>query len=83
MPENAHVETVPRETPTAKPAPKDRFLGLRITPIMRRRLANFAHNRRGFWSLWIFPIFPIPEIPYKFSGNFVHAQEEQPEKTEE
>ena len=54
MPENAHVETVPRETPTAKPAPKDRFLGLRITPIMRRRLANFAHNRRGFCSLWIF-----------------------------
>ena len=54
MPENAHGETVPRETPTAKPAPKDRFLGLRITPIMRRRLANFAHNRRGFSSLWIF-----------------------------
>ncbi|MCH7550722.1 MAG: ABC transporter permease, partial [Proteobacteria bacterium] len=21
---------------------------------MRRRLANFARNRRGFWSLWIF-----------------------------
>jgi microcin C transport system permease protein len=32
----------------------DRFLGLRITPLTRRRLANFRANRRGFWSLWIF-----------------------------
>ena len=31
-----------------------RFLGLRIDPLMRRRLHNFAANRRGFWSLWIF-----------------------------
>ena len=30
------------------------FLGLRITPLMRRRLINFRRNRRGFWSLWIF-----------------------------
>ena len=32
----------------------DRFLGYRITPIVRRRLHNFRANRRGFWSLWIF-----------------------------
>ena len=32
----------------------DRFLGMRITPLMRRRLHNFRANRRGFWSLWIF-----------------------------
>ena len=32
----------------------DRFLGLRINPITRRRLYNFHANRRGFWSLWIF-----------------------------
>ncbi|MEX0603873.1 MAG: ABC transporter permease [Marinobacter sp.] len=25
-----------------------------LTPIQRRRLANFRKNRRGFWSLWIF-----------------------------
>jgi microcin C transport system permease protein len=25
-----------------------------MTPITRRRLANFRANRRGFWSLWIF-----------------------------
>jgi microcin C transport system permease protein len=32
----------------------DRFLGLRITPLTRRRLQSFRANRRGFWSLWIF-----------------------------
>src|SRR6201987_3193784 len=32
----------------------DRFLGLRITPLTRRRLDAFRRNRRGFWSLWIF-----------------------------
>ncbi len=31
-----------------------RFLGLRISPLNRRRLHNFSANRRGFWSLWIF-----------------------------
>ncbi len=25
-----------------------------LTPLARRRLANFRANRRGFWSLWIF-----------------------------
>ena len=33
---------------------QDRFLGMRITPLTRRRLHNFRANRRGFWSLWIF-----------------------------
>ena len=31
-----------------------RFLWWRITPLTRRRLANFRANRRGFWSLWLF-----------------------------
>ncbi|MGQ0661983.1 MAG: ABC transporter permease [Pseudomonadota bacterium] len=26
----------------------------RLSPINRRRLANFRANRRGFWSLWVF-----------------------------
>ncbi len=33
---------------------EDRFFGIRITPLTRRRLHNFRANRRGFWSLWIF-----------------------------
>ena len=32
----------------------ERFLGLKISPLTRRRLMNFCSNRRGFWSLWIF-----------------------------
>jgi len=32
----------------------DRFLGLRVSPLTRRRLHNFRANKRGFWSLWIF-----------------------------
>ena len=32
----------------------DRFLGMPIRPLTRRRLENFKANRRGFWSLWIF-----------------------------
>ena len=34
--------------------PQDRFLGVRVTPINRRRIDNFRANRRGYWSLWIF-----------------------------
>ena len=33
---------------------QDRFLGIPITPMTRRRLVNFRTNRRGFWSLWLF-----------------------------
>ncbi len=33
---------------------KTRFLGFELSPIDRRRLANFKANRRGFWALWIF-----------------------------
>ena len=33
---------------------QDRFLGMKISPLNRRRLHNFRANRRGFWSLWIF-----------------------------
>jgi len=31
-----------------------RLLGIPVSPLTRRRLANFRANRRGFWSLWIF-----------------------------
>lgn len=32
----------------------ERFLGLPVTSITRRRIENFKRNKRGFWSLWIF-----------------------------
>lgn len=40
----------------APPIPGHRFLGIRITPLTERRLANFRRNRRGFWSLWLFTL---------------------------
>ncbi|MEX2615379.1 MAG: ABC transporter permease [Alphaproteobacteria bacterium] len=39
---------------TDMPIRRDRFLGIPIRPLTRRRIANFVANRRGFWSLWIF-----------------------------
>ncbi|MDF1552768.1 MAG: ABC transporter permease, partial [Deferrisomatales bacterium] len=32
----------------------DTLLGIRLSPLTRRRLQNFCRNRRGFWSLWLF-----------------------------
>ena len=30
------------------------FLGMKITPLTKRRLEGFKANRRGYWSLWVF-----------------------------
>jgi microcin C transport system permease protein len=38
----------------AVPARAPRVLGLKVSPLTRRRFDNFKANRRGFWSLWIF-----------------------------
>ena len=35
-------------------APIDRGWRARLSPLTRRRLANFRSNRRGWWSLWLF-----------------------------
>jgi microcin C transport system permease protein len=36
------------------PRPPDRFLGMHVTPLTRRRLDRFRANKRGYWSLWLF-----------------------------
>ena len=56
-PRSGHLEgrtalNQPQPRPTLRT--DDRFLGIRITPLTRRRLDAFRRNRRGFWSLWIF-----------------------------
>jgi len=38
----------------ARSLPEDAAPKRRLSPLMRRRLANFRANRRGWWSLWIF-----------------------------
>src|SRR5438270_8565645 len=47
----------------------DRFLGLRITPLTRRRLVAFRRNRRGFWSLWIFLALFLITLFAEFIAN--------------
>ena len=32
----------------------DAVMGMRISPLNRRRIENFKKNRRGFWSFWVF-----------------------------
>ncbi|HXV25750.1 MAG TPA: ABC transporter permease [Alphaproteobacteria bacterium] len=50
-------------------ARQDRFLGLGISPLTRRRLRNFRANRRGFWSLWIFLVLFVGSLFAEFIAN--------------
>lgn len=59
------------EMQAAIPAPPrpDRFLGLRITPLTRRRIERFKKNRRGYWSLWIFVVLFTLSLFAEFIAN--------------
>ena len=46
-----------------------RFLGIRISPLNARRIMNFQHNRRGFWSLWLFLALFLITLPAEFIAN--------------
>ena len=46
-----------------------RVLGLRISPLNRRRLRNFRRNRRGYWSLWLFLFLFFVTLPAEFLAN--------------
>ena len=48
---------------------RERFLGLPITPLTRRRLNNFRANRRGYWSLWIFLALFVVTLFAEFIAN--------------
>ncbi|GLQ08344.1 ABC transporter permease [Devosia yakushimensis] len=41
----------------------------RLSPINRRRLANFRANRRGFWALWIFLVLFVVTLGAEFIAN--------------
>ncbi len=64
MPQDAITGDALAELP-----PPDRFLGLTISAITRRRLVNFRRNRRGFWSLWIFLILFFLSLFAEFIAN--------------
>ncbi len=61
----------PSVPPSAAAAPprQDRFLGMKITPITRRRLHNFKANRRGYWSMWIFLVLFTLSLFAEFLAN--------------
>lgn len=40
-----------------------------LSPLTRRRLANFRANRRGFWSLWLFLVLFGVSLPAEFIAN--------------
>jgi microcin C transport system permease protein len=50
-------------------SPTRRVLGLRLTPLGQRRLANFRANRRGFWSLWVFLTLFVVSLFAEFIAN--------------
>jgi microcin C transport system permease protein len=57
-------------TTTARaPSPPRNFIGLHLTPLTRRRLANFRANQRGFWSLWIFLLIFVVTLFAEFIAN--------------
>ena len=48
---------------------QDRFLGIPIRPVTRRRIRNFKANRRGYWSFWIFLALLAITLPAEFVAN--------------
>ena len=53
----------------APPTRSERFLGLQLSRLNRRRLDQFKRNRRGFWSLWFFLALFLVSLPAEFIAN--------------
>lgn len=45
------------------------FLGLRVSPLGRRRWANFKASKRGYWSLWIIGVMFSVSLFAEFLAN--------------
>jgi microcin C transport system permease protein len=48
---------------------QDRFLGLAIAPLTRRRIESFKANRRGYWSLFLFLLIFILSLCAELIAN--------------
>lgn len=48
---------------------RDRFLGMTVTPITRRRIERFRRNRRAYWSLIVFLILFVLSLFAEFIAN--------------
>lgn len=40
-----------------------------MSPLNRRRVANFRANRRGWWSMWIFAVLFLVTLCAEFIAN--------------
>ena len=54
--------------PTAS-AKEPRLWGMPLSGLNQRRLANFRHNRRGFWSNRLFWVLFLLSLPAEFIAN--------------
>jgi len=45
------------------------MMGRPLTPLMRRRLANFRANSRGYWSMWFFLVLFVASLFAEFIAN--------------
>jgi microcin C transport system permease protein len=54
-------------TALAPPAESAGFF--RLSPINRRRLANFRANKRGYWSFWLFLVLFVLSLFAEFLAN--------------
>ena len=54
------------ETALTPPPQKGRFV---LSPLNKRRWANFKRNRRAFWSLWIFLFLFVMSLFAEFLAN--------------
>ncbi len=58
------------DLPVKRIAPAESAKGWpRLSPINRRRLANFKSHRRGYWSFWIFMILFVLSLFAEFIAN--------------
>jgi microcin C transport system permease protein len=56
----------------APPLPKrEGFIGrfIQLSPLNRRRLANFKANRRGYWSFWVFLVLFVVSLFAELIAN--------------
>src|SRR3954471_16738356 len=71
LPQHPELDRVPLASPAAAPVapllPHEGFI--RLSPLNRRRLANFRANRRGYWSFWIFLVLFVLSLFAEFIAN--------------
>jgi microcin C transport system permease protein len=65
------LDRVPVASPAAAPLapvlPREGFV--RLSPLNRRRLANFKANRRGYWSFWLFMVLFVVTLFAELLAN--------------